>query len=378
MGNFCYPFLLGEINTAQQPFWCKMTLITLVTTEQKPRIAALIPVYNEEPVIEATINTLLMGGFATDDIYIVDDRSTDHTAEFARATGVNVLTVENNGGKAKAQIAALEHFELLVRYEWLVLLDGDTKIGEYFLPAMEKAINDDSTVSLFVGQVKSARSDNIFSAARTCDYAFSHDVIKTGQSNFDVVLVAPGCASMYRASALAELEIDHSTLAEDMDLTIQVHRSGGKVVYISDADVYTQDPGTLNDYHKQILRWARGFWQVAKKHKVFSFQKKQKVDIYMITIALDALFFNRIFWLLLLAWFFPKSILFVMGLDITISFVISLYAAIRDQRFDVVWKFPLYYWISYLNFFVYFRAFVEIMILNKTLLAWNKVARYTF
>lgn len=372
-------------NTQMRPFVrIEPTTLTERAMERQhspfPRIGVLIPAYNEEPVMDATIDSLLEAGFKPQNIYIVDDRSTDRTCEIARARGVHVYTVPVNGGKAKAQIAALEHFGLYAKYEYMIFLDGDTKINKDFLQEMTKAAIAEPEVGLFLGQVKSVPNNHIFSASRAFDYTYGQEVAKKGQDNFNCVFVAPGCASMYRTAVLKHLKIDHLTLAEDMDLTMQVHRHGERVMYLETAIVNTQDPATFKDYHKQTLRWYRGFWQVVIKHGVFHpFKRKQRVDLYMLLLAADAIIFNRVFWLgvlvYLLGW---KAAGMAMGIDIATAGVIAILVARKTRRWDVITKFPIYYWINYLNFYAYMRAMVEIFILRKTLLSWNKVKRYNF
>lgn len=343
------------------------------------KIGILIPAYNEELVIKGTIDALQIAGCLISDIYIVNDRSTDKTEEICHSLGLNIYTVPENGGKAKAQVAAFEHFRLLEKYDWLIFLDGDTKVDKNFLLEMENAVKNDSSIALYLGQVKSVKNDHLFSASRAYDYTYGQEIAKTGQHNFGVVFVAPGCASMYKTEVLKKLHIDHLTLAEDMDLTMQVHRVGERVAYVPKAIVNTQDPGTFNDYHKQILRWYRGFWQVVKKHSIFSLvKKKQRVDLYMILITLDAVLFNRILWLAIIAIMYPKALPTAVGMDLVIAMFISLCCAIKAKRADIVYKFPAYYWISYLNFYAYMRSFIEIIVLRKTILSWNKVKRYDF
>lgn len=345
---------------------------------KQPNIAILIPCYNEELVICATINALDRAGCGRQDIYIVDDRSTDKTAVLAASSGVNVFTVHENGGKARAQAAALEHFKLLDNYDWIIFLDGDTKVDENFMTEMTAAAIRDPSVALYVGQVKSVKNNHIFSASRAYDYTYGQDVAKQGQSNFNVIFVSPGCASMYRASALAKLHIDHLTLAEDMDLTMQVHRIGGRVEYISRAIVNTQDPNNFKDYHKQILRWYRGYWQVVLKHRIFGLQHKQRVDWYMMMLTVDAILYNRALWLIGIFAFNALILPEIFALDLATSAIVAAYCSFRTRRWDVLYKFPVYYWISYMNFYAYLRAFFEIVLLRKEILAWNKVARYEF
>lgn len=342
------------------------------------RICVLIPVYNEEIVIKGTIDSIVSAGVSRSDIYIVNDKSTDNTASIAASTGVSVYTVPENGGKAAAQRAALKYFQLTARYDWVIFLDGDTKADVNFLNELQNAVEKDPTVGLYVGQVKSVKNDHIYSASRASDYAYSHDLVKQGQSNFNVVFVAPGCVSMYRSNVLHQLQIDSDTLAEDMDLTMQVHRLGYKVEYVGGAYVNTQDPSTFHDYHKQVLRWYRGFWQIVKKHDVFSFKKKQRVDWYMMFVTIDSMVLNRVFWLIAMLIINPGLVPLACLIDLGIAFCVSSYAAFKTRRLDLLYKFPIYYWLSFVNLYAYMRAFVEIIVQRKELLAWNKVKRYEF
>lgn len=352
--------------------------MTLKQTSKDPSICVLIPVFNENVVIEHTISSLLEAGIGCRDIYVVDDKSTDNTATIAKSKGVNVYTVPENGGKAIAQSRALRYFRLTDRYEWVVFLDGDTKVDINFLKAMRQAATDDPTVGLYVGQVKSAHNNHTFSALRAVEYAYGQDIAKQGQSNFNVIFVSPGCASMYRCDIIPSLHIDHKTLAEDMDLTMQVHRRGYRVKYVPTAVVHTQDPSTLQDYNKQMLRWFRGFWQVVLKHRVFSFTRKQRVDFYIWLLVVDSTVFNRLFWLMGLTSYFPERWWQIWLADMVTMLIVSCYGALRTKRMDVLGRFPATYIVGFVAVYLYIRAFIEIIVLRKEILTWNKVKRYDF
>ena len=145
------------------------------------RFAVLIPVFNEEPVINDTISSLLKANIPADDIHIVDDCSSDATATLVRAAGIKCFTTPENCGKARAQTAALAHFNLLHDYDWVIFLDGDTKVSKDFFSSLIEAATNDPASALFVGQVQAAESATIFSAARAVEYTFGHDVVKQGQ-----------------------------------------------------------------------------------------------------------------------------------------------------------------------------------------------------
>lgn len=98
-------------------------------------IAAVVPAYNEEKLITKVIET--MPDFV-DHIIVVDDRSSDRTAEVARATAdprLTVITHEKNTGVGGAIVtghrAALE-----LGADIDVVMAGDAQMDPSYLPAL--------------------------------------------------------------------------------------------------------------------------------------------------------------------------------------------------------------------------------------------------
>jgi cellulose synthase/poly-beta-1,6-N-acetylglucosamine synthase-like glycosyltransferase len=344
------------------------------------KICVLIPVFNESLVIEDTISALCVSGFDKKDIYVIDDRSKDDTAQKAKACGVNVYTTKTNGGKAKAQTEGIKKFKLSEKYDWIVFFDGDTKAGTHFYQTVCETIHQHPDVKLFVGQVMSSEDRNIFSSLRAIDYTVGQNFIKKGQDNFNVIFVSPGCASVYCSKILKDVDLDTQVLAEDMDLTIQVHKLGGKVMYVHGAQVYTQDPNNIKDYMKQVNRWYRGFWQVAIKHNMFSLTKKERVEWYMLYLMADTLFLNKI--IVALLWCYLAATMWALIpaviIDFTMFFLCALYTAHKTKRHDVLIKSPITYWVSFYNLYSFFKSFIEVVVLKKKNFGWNKVKRYEF
>jgi cellulose synthase/poly-beta-1,6-N-acetylglucosamine synthase-like glycosyltransferase len=344
---------------------------------KKIKIAILVPSYKEEKVIDKTIVSLLKAGFLKEDIYIVDDCSKDETSNIALSYNVNVLTLTKNSGKAGATKSGFDHFNLIKRYDWVTLVDGDSILSKDFISVLKTAIKKDSSPGLYVGQVVSIKNNSIFSTYRAYEYTYGHEIVKKGQDNFGTIFVSPGCCSVYRTNVLKQLDISSDTLAEDMDLTIQTHRLGYRVRYLHDLIAYTQDPNNLKDFYKQITRWYRGFWQIMKKHKVLSLTQWSKVDIYLKIITIDAVIFNRIFMtVFVLALFDLKVLLIGMSMDYLLLAAISIYAAILAKNWRIFFYSPIFYFIGLMNSTAYLKAFVEVFIFGKIVLSWNKVKRY--
>src|SRR5215218_6643069 len=104
----------------------------------EPRLTVIVPAYNEAATIADTVRSLLEQTLRPARILVIDDCSTDGTAEIARAAGAAVIEPpENTGSKAGAQMFALE----LVDTQLVMAVDADTMLApdaiEQLLPALE-------------------------------------------------------------------------------------------------------------------------------------------------------------------------------------------------------------------------------------------------
>ncbi len=102
------------------------------TPDYDPRVAVLIPAYNEEKVIARTIRSVMMSTYKNMRIVVIDDGSKDDTYKVARdtyaeqiATGRVTVLTKPNGGKADALNFALEN----IHEEVYVGIDADGVIA---------------------------------------------------------------------------------------------------------------------------------------------------------------------------------------------------------------------------------------------------------
>lgn len=73
---------------------------------QAPRLSCIIPAYNEAARISAVLATVIAHPLL-DEVIVVDDASTDGTADIAAATGVRVIRLHPNRGKTGALAAGI-------------------------------------------------------------------------------------------------------------------------------------------------------------------------------------------------------------------------------------------------------------------------------
>jgi cellulose synthase/poly-beta-1,6-N-acetylglucosamine synthase-like glycosyltransferase len=239
-------------------------------------VAILMAAHNEASVIGASVRTASKL-VPPEQIFVVSDGSSDDTVAIVRSCGANVLDLQPNRGKASALAAAVNDFALAERFEVVLILDADTELASNYL---ETGLSHfaDKRVAVVAGRATTQWNPKGLSllsrgivAHRERIYVALQWLVKYGQAatRFDAVTIAPGFASMYRSSVLAQVDIDPPGLViEDFNMTFEIHRRHlGRIEFNPGAAVaHTQDPHTLRDYRKQTRRWSLGFWQTVRLH----------------------------------------------------------------------------------------------------------------
>jgi glycosyltransferase involved in cell wall biosynthesis len=104
----------------------------------RAEIAILIPAYNASRSLRGVIEGIKESGLA---IVVVDDGSTDATAEIARDTGVQVLRHRTNKGKGAALRTGFR-FLLQKGYRAILTIDADGQHDPAFIPHFVRAYQE--------------------------------------------------------------------------------------------------------------------------------------------------------------------------------------------------------------------------------------------
>jgi glycosyltransferase involved in cell wall biosynthesis len=102
----------------------------------RPLVLLAIPCYNEEIAIGSI---LIRASKYADRIVVIDDGSTDRTAEIARDAGVEVIVHEKNEGKG-AGIRDAFNYAKAIDADILVLIDGDGQHDPGEIPSLIEPI----------------------------------------------------------------------------------------------------------------------------------------------------------------------------------------------------------------------------------------------
>ncbi|OYW16634.1 MAG: polysaccharide deacetylase [Novosphingobium sp. 12-64-8] len=233
----------------------------------RPLVTVIIPAFNEERVIEASVRRILASDYYPIEVIVVDDGSKDRTSPIvAQAFGsdprVRLMTLAN-GGKA----AALNRALTVAGGEFVVALDADTQFEPETIARLVRWF-ERPDIGAVAGNAKVGNRVNIVTRWQAVEYTTAQNIERRALTRFDAIMVVPGAVGAWRRSALAQVGgYPEDTLAEDQDLTIAIQRAGWKVAYDEDAVAWTEAPETLRALGKQRFRWAFGTLQCLWKHR---------------------------------------------------------------------------------------------------------------
>jgi peptidoglycan-N-acetylglucosamine deacetylase len=235
-----------------------------------PRVAVLIPAFNEEAVIVRTIRSVLNSDYKNLHVIVIDDGSSDRTAEVTaeayaqeiKAGRVQVLT-KPNAGKAAALNYALDRLD----EEIYVGIDADTVIAP---DAVSKLVRhfEDPRIGAMAGNAKVGNRVNLWTRWQALEYITSQNFERRALDLFHVVTVVPGAIGAWRTAPVkAAGGYPLNTVAEDADLTMNLLEQGLKVDYEDRALAFTEAPIDARGLMRQRFRWSFGTLQAVWKHR---------------------------------------------------------------------------------------------------------------
>jgi cellulose synthase/poly-beta-1,6-N-acetylglucosamine synthase-like glycosyltransferase/peptidoglycan/xylan/chitin deacetylase (PgdA/CDA1 family)/spore germination protein YaaH len=238
--------------------------------DYQPRVAVLIPAYNEAKVIARTIRSVMMSNYKNIRIIVIDDGSKDNTYQIACdtyaadiASGRLTVLTKPNGGKAEALNFALEHMD----EEIYIGIDADGVIAHDAISRLVCHFANPQ-IGAVAGNAKVGNRVNLWTRWQALEYITSQNFERRALDLFDVVMVVPGAIGAWRTAAVKTGGGYHpDTVAEDADLTMNLLEQGYSVIYEDQALAFTEAPVDANGLARQRFRWSFGILQALYKHK---------------------------------------------------------------------------------------------------------------
>ncbi|MFC7515035.1 glycosyltransferase [Herbaspirillum sp. GCM10030257] len=269
----------------------------------EPPISLLVPAYNEEATIAASVRSMLQLQYSELEIIVINDGSKDGTLEvlkeefsllpFPEAYRVQIETKpingiyrsrrypnlrvidKVNGGKADSLNAGIN----ASRYPLFCGVDADSILQRDSLQRVVKPFLHDPDMVATGGTVRVANGcdvkggfltgvglpNNIWALFQVVEYLRAFLFGRLGWSTINGMLIISGAFGVFRKDTVIMAGgYKPKTIGEDMELVVRMHRilrerkQRYRIEFVPDPVCWTEAPEDFQTLKNQRIRWQRG------------------------------------------------------------------------------------------------------------------------
>lgn len=283
-------------------------------------VSIIVPAYNEEAGIVASVRSLLSIDYPSFEIIVVNDGSKDDTIEkmithyqmkeinpavrkqvetkavkkvYQSASLPNLFLIDKeNGGKADALNAGIN----FSHFPYFCSLDGDSVLErDAFLKVMKPILDSDGEVIASSGSIRIAngceiQDGNILKVGlareplvimQIIEYLRAFLMGRIGLSRHNLLLIVSGAFGVFSKQWVIDAGgYKTNTVGEDMELVVRLHRlirdkkQKKKIVYVPDPVCWTEVPESPTYLRRQRRRWHRGLFESLWTHRKMTFNPR--------------------------------------------------------------------------------------------------------
>jgi cellulose synthase/poly-beta-1,6-N-acetylglucosamine synthase-like glycosyltransferase len=230
----------------------------------EPDVSIVIPAYNEQRNIEACIKSITSDGYPLDklEIIVVDDGSTDLTREVVRKYPVKLLAPVHMGKSAAMSLGAKS-----ASHEFIITLDADSTLRKGTIAALIRPLSDKG-IGATTGSSLVKNSSTLLGIFQNLEYEQNNLIRHSFSRVFGNGIWFMGALACYRKPLLEKIGyFKKDTLAEDMDVSLELGQAGFKTYNVKEAACFTIVPASFKAFYKQRSRWWIGVLQALMKHR---------------------------------------------------------------------------------------------------------------
>ena len=324
--------------------WSKRKAVAITAEEREYGVSVIVPAYNEEATIIDTVRALEAQNYNTLQIIVVNDASNDLTLDLLMeefkltpsevkpafslsATQVNgiyaspnltTLTVIDKMKSGKGKADALNVGLGFAEHELVCTVDADSLLDPDALNLITKPFQKHPEQVVVGGTVRVGNGSrlhelrdhrprfnwNPFVLFQSLEYLKMSYIDRVVLSTFNGIYLVAGAFGVFKKDVLKEVGgYRHDSLAEDLDLTIRIHRhfiekdEAYRISHVPNATCWTEAPYNWTQLLRQRVRWQGGFVKTIFENKDMIFNKKYGL-LGCLILPIHALMIAEVFFVL--------------------------------------------------------------------------------
>ncbi len=224
------------------------------------RVAVVIPTWNRSALLARALENLERQTYPIDRVIVVDNGSTDDSADVAKRAGAQVIRLATNAGFAAAVNRGIRE---AAGSEWIAVLNNDVHLApDWLAQILAKLEPGDAwfATGKLLDALAPEKIDGSFDAvcrgacAWRCGHGRPDSPFWSQPRN---IQLAPFTAAVFRAALFDRvglLDERFESYLEDVDFGLRCAEAGLGGLYVPEAVAYHQGSATLGRWHPDTVR----------------------------------------------------------------------------------------------------------------------------
>jgi GT2 family glycosyltransferase len=243
--------------------------------DRPPLLSVIIPNWNGKRFLMECIDSLKEQTFHDFETILVDNGSTDGSADFAQqhyGDFIRIIRIEKNLGYTGGNNVGIR----AARGEYIVLLNNDTQVDSTWLEALVEAIGSNPQIGMWASKVYSYHQRDRIEGVGELIY---WDGLNRARGQFEKemgqyekkeeIFFPPGVGAMYRKVVFEEIGLfdeDFFAYGDDAEIGIRARLAGWRCLYVPKAVIYHKHSGSTGQYSpfKAFYVERNRFWITLK------------------------------------------------------------------------------------------------------------------
>lgn len=233
----------------------------VINHDFKPFISIMIPAHNEASVIKSTVENILQLDYENYELIVIDDRSTDGTAEVLKRIEekhANVKCLYRQKDAFPGKSAVLNDALQIAKGEAVLVFDADARVEKDFLSKLVPHLEEADVGAVQARKVCSNKDYNLLTRCQNNEQTLDAH-FQIGRDAVKGAVELRGNGELIKRTALDDIGgWNNYTIVDDLDMSTRLQIKGWDVRYCPDAIVYEEAIIYFIPLMRQRRRWLEG------------------------------------------------------------------------------------------------------------------------
>ena len=233
----------------------------VINEDYKPFVSIMIPAHNEESVIAQTVENILNIDYPNYEIIVIDDRSSDNTANVLKELAdkyENVIAMIRETDAFPGKSAVLNDALNVAKGEAILVFDADATVEPDFLNKLIPNLEPADVGAVQARKIIRNKDANYLTRCQNNEYTMDTQ-LQAGRDAIKGAVELRGNGELIKRAAIEDIGgWNNYTITDDLDMSTRLHIKGWDVRFCPDACVYEEGIVYLLPLFRQRRRWLEG------------------------------------------------------------------------------------------------------------------------